>query len=80
MASKLALFAQVQHCGRGGRLIAAAGVFRMAAREIICQVDGLPVSDNQAIALYNGARIIFGRAFAFRLALASAMAQVSRLR
>ncbi|CAK9033785.1 unnamed protein product [Durusdinium trenchii] len=44
---------EVQHCGRGGRLV----------------VDGVPVSDNQAIALYNGARIIFGRAFAFRLVI-----------
>ncbi|CAL1148492.1 unnamed protein product [Cladocopium goreaui] len=44
---------EVQHSGRGGRLI----------------VDGVAVSDNQAIALYNGARIIFGRAFAFRLVI-----------
>lgn len=32
-------------------------------------VDGIQVSENQAAALYNGARIIFGRSLAFRLVI-----------
>ncbi|CAJ1348829.1 unnamed protein product [Effrenium voratum] len=44
---------EVLHSGRSGRLL----------------VDGSPVSHNQATALYHGARIIFGRAFAFRLVI-----------
>ncbi|CAE7491581.1 KIF13B, partial [Symbiodinium necroappetens] len=36
-------------------------------------VDGIQVSENQAAALYNGARIIFGRSLAFRLAQTKAL-------
>jgi len=44
---------EVQYSGAGGRLL----------------VDGVAVANNQVRALYHGARIIFGRAFAFRLVI-----------
>lgn len=44
---------EIQYCRRGGRLM----------------VDGHIVSDDQARALYHGTRIVFGRAFAFRVVI-----------
>lgn len=44
---------EIQYSGRGGRLL----------------VDGVAVANDQARALYHGARIVFGRAFAFRLVI-----------